>query len=357
MLHKLAGEFEGASEALRDEVSRLQSGLKEARAESQAERRAAQEEWIRPSNALTELELLQHDDNAAAKMVSIHVSSLPFLPPPFLHHNVPRFPPSLSRKFSQNTTDTLQKALEAPAARHAATTSTLHTQLASAQGALATEQLARETYGRRREIALRLAVVGREDQLAEALRRWVRRVQETWGRMCRPRVNSMPSSATRARSWKAQTRRRRRLGRMWGPCWILGLDPGGGCWARAQVEEEGRVVPPVPPLSPSSAVKTSVTAEEAPPEVTKVDVATSPICPCPSPEPPPADPKTTSPPRTNGSNGQHSTPTYPKIYRRISGIFVAAFFAFVVACLDSSKFPFDSSQFAASIGYHFSMYY
>ncbi len=43
----------------------------------------------------------------------------------------------------------------------------------------ATEQFAREAYGRRREIALRLAVVGREDQLVEALRRWVRRTQET----------------------------------------------------------------------------------------------------------------------------------------------------------------------------------
>jgi hypothetical protein len=51
--------------------------------------------------------------------------------------------------------------------RHAATTSTLHT------------QLARETYGRRREIALRLAVVGREDQLVEAPHRWVRHAQET----------------------------------------------------------------------------------------------------------------------------------------------------------------------------------
>jgi hypothetical protein len=70
VLHKLAGEFEGASEALRDEISRLRSELEEARAESQAERRAAQEERVRLSNALTELELLQHDDNASAKMVS-----------------------------------------------------------------------------------------------------------------------------------------------------------------------------------------------------------------------------------------------------------------------------------------------
>ena len=70
VLHKLAGEFEGASEALRDEISRLQSELEEARTESEAERRAAREERVRLSNALTELELLQHDDNAAAKMVS-----------------------------------------------------------------------------------------------------------------------------------------------------------------------------------------------------------------------------------------------------------------------------------------------
>jgi hypothetical protein len=48
-------EFEGAGEALRDEISRLQSELEEARAESQAERRAAQEECVRLSNALTEL--------------------------------------------------------------------------------------------------------------------------------------------------------------------------------------------------------------------------------------------------------------------------------------------------------------
>jgi hypothetical protein len=42
---------------------------------------------------------------------------------------------------------------------------------------------------------------------------------------------------------------------------------------------------------------------------------------------------------------------------RISGIFVAAFFAFVVTLLDSSKYPFDSARFAASTGYHFSIYY
>jgi hypothetical protein len=59
VLHKLriAREFEGREEALRDEISRLQRELEEARAELQAEQRAAQEERARLSNALTELEL------------------------------------------------------------------------------------------------------------------------------------------------------------------------------------------------------------------------------------------------------------------------------------------------------------
>src|SRR6266567_3240931 len=85
-------------------------------------------------------------------------NSLPLLPPPKRHT-------FFRRKFSQATTDTLQRALESLNARHGATISTLHTQLASTQAALAnerrqsarlrdvldeaTEQLAMETYGRR----------------------------------------------------------------------------------------------------------------------------------------------------------------------------------------------------------------
>ncbi|KAH9007414.1 hypothetical protein EDB83DRAFT_2323786 [Lactarius deliciosus] len=42
----------------------------------------------------------------------------------------------------------------------------------------ATEELARKAYGRRREIALPLGVVGREDQLVEALRWWWRTCME-----------------------------------------------------------------------------------------------------------------------------------------------------------------------------------
>ena len=232
--------------------------------------------------------------------------------------------PSPRRKFSQATTDTLQRALESLNARHAATTSTLHTQLASAQAALATEQrqsarlrdvldeateqLARETYGRRREIALRLAVVGREDQLAEALRRWVRRAQETCAKDDVPVIQRLdavvydacellgrvdgvtredmgvtlePGIGSVARIVAAQdavrmlveelqveTERRMQLER------VLG---------RALVDDDGHIIPPE--LStPPSAVKSTTIETEAASEVVKVDVATSPICLSPSQE-------------------------------------------------------------------------
>ena len=69
-LRKLAEEFMGENEALRDEIERLQVELEGTRAELEAERKAAEEERTQLSNALMELQLLKHDDNAAAKMVS-----------------------------------------------------------------------------------------------------------------------------------------------------------------------------------------------------------------------------------------------------------------------------------------------
>ncbi|KAI0263398.1 hypothetical protein BC834DRAFT_997210 [Gloeopeniophorella convolvens] len=286
----LAEEFGGAEEALHAEAARLQALLDETRAELEAGQKVAEEERAQLVAARAELERLQHDDSAAAKMVSRYM------------------------KFSQSTTDTLQRALEAAKARHAATAATLHTQLRAAQDALAaeqrqaarvrdaldeaTEQLAREAYGRRREIALRLAVVGREDQLAEALRRWVRRAREMRARgdvSAEQRLDALVGDAgallalvdggggaeevheagvgsvarilaaqdavkTLVEELQGETERRVRLER------VLG---------RAEVDEDGRVVlPPSPPSPP---------AVEPVPPVLKVDAATSPI---PSPSTP-----------------------------------------------------------------------
>ncbi|KAI0306281.1 hypothetical protein B0F90DRAFT_1622897 [Multifurca ochricompacta] len=302
-LHKLVGEFAGVNEALREEMAKLRAELDGTLAELEAERKGSEEERAQLSNALAELERLKHDDNAAAKMVSRYM------------------------RFSQSTTDTLQKALESLKTRHAATTSTLHMQLASTQAALAaeqrqstrlrnvldeaTEQLAREAYGRRREIALRLAVVGREDQLAEALRRWVRRAQETLTRedeLVGQRLSSIVSDAhellalvdgaappavaetqstgtgSMARIVVAQdavkmlveelqveTERRMLLER------VLG---------RAKVDEDGTIVPSPIPKSPLPEP-----SPPAIPELVKVDAATSPIRSSPLLPPSPSPPQ------------------------------------------------------------------
>lgn len=100
----------------------------------------------------------------------------------------------VSRKFSQTSNDTLQKALESLKIRHAATTATLNAQIDYFQRCLfaekrtveklrmalddLSEEISRETYGRRRETALRLAYVGREENLADHLRRWHRKARE-----------------------------------------------------------------------------------------------------------------------------------------------------------------------------------
>jgi hypothetical protein len=83
-LHKLAGEFEGANEGLRDEIGGLQVELEGARTELEAERKAAEEERLRLSNTLAELVRLEHDDNVAAKMVSryMYVQFSPTSSPP-----------------------------------------------------------------------------------------------------------------------------------------------------------------------------------------------------------------------------------------------------------------------------------
>ena len=100
----------------------------------------------------------------------------------------------MSRKFSQTSNNTLQNALESLKVRHAATTATLIAQIDYLQRCLyaekgmverlrmalddLSEEISRETYGRRREISLRLAFLGREENLAEHLRRWHKNARE-----------------------------------------------------------------------------------------------------------------------------------------------------------------------------------
>ena len=98
------------------------------------------------------------------------------------------------RQFSQHSTVSLQKAMDTLKLRHATTVSTLGLEIDHLQISLASdrrqtkklksalddllEEISRETYGRRREVTLRLALLLREATIAEGLQRWSRKARE-----------------------------------------------------------------------------------------------------------------------------------------------------------------------------------
>ena len=100
----------------------------------------------------------------------------------------------LHRQFSQTSTNTLQSTLSTLQTRHAATLSTLTStsyslasNLHSAENTIerlrtSLDELGRdimkETCGRRREVALRVKLLGREEKMLEGLRRWLRKGEE-----------------------------------------------------------------------------------------------------------------------------------------------------------------------------------
>jgi hypothetical protein len=100
----------------------------------------------------------------------------------------------LHRQFSQTSTNTLQSTLSSLRTRHAATLSTLTStsyslasNLRSAENTIerlrtSLDELGRdimkEAYGRRREVALRVKLLGREEKMLEGLRRWLRKGEE-----------------------------------------------------------------------------------------------------------------------------------------------------------------------------------
>ncbi|KAJ8480866.1 hypothetical protein ONZ51_g6372 [Trametes cubensis] len=169
-LQKLLEEFNGQNERLEAEIAKLHGDNGLLYKELEVARLGAEHDRRELANAIQELDKYRADDNTATKMVSRYM------------------------KFSQSATDKLQQAIDALKARHAATLATLNAEIAHLQRALEheraesdrvrsaldelTEDIAREAYGRRREVSLRLAFLGREENLAESLRRWIRRGRE-----------------------------------------------------------------------------------------------------------------------------------------------------------------------------------
>ncbi|KAH0826956.1 hypothetical protein J3R83DRAFT_4614 [Lanmaoa asiatica] len=159
----------------------------------------------------TELDKLNLEDQTAAKMVTRYM----FVPYHSRRHACLWNP---CRKFSQASTNALQQQITTLKARHTATSSTLEFQLSIVESQLASERartarlqdaldelcedLARESYGRRREVALRLALLSREEAVAEFMRRWARRARELYARC----YNSAQPPATHVSSEDACSR-------------------------------------------------------------------------------------------------------------------------------------------------------
>ncbi|TFK67113.1 hypothetical protein BDN72DRAFT_115225 [Pluteus cervinus] len=173
-LQKLLAEFSVESEQLNSEIERLQQDLDVAKAQHEAERKRGEQDRVTLAKALSELERAKLDDNSAAQMVSRYM------------------------KFSQSSTDKLQAAISTIRNRHDATINTLTAQLVdlskkhqisedeadelrNAVEELGGEML-KEIYGRRREVALRIRIIGREEQLQEQLNRWIRKGEDSLDR-------------------------------------------------------------------------------------------------------------------------------------------------------------------------------
>lgn len=199
-LQQLICGFSQETEKLHAEIYSLQSELDLVKTQRESECKLAEQDRQALARVQTEFDKLSLDDSTAAKMVSRYMCvsvcfSFPVLPCVL----------RVSRKFSQTSNDTLQNALESLKARHAATIATLNAQIDYFQRCLfaekgtverlrmalddLTEEISRETHGRRRETSLRLACIGREENLAEHLRQWHGKARE-----CHQRASSLTNA-------------------------------------------------------------------------------------------------------------------------------------------------------------------
>ncbi|KAG0707854.1 hypothetical protein DFH29DRAFT_994861 [Suillus ampliporus] len=169
-LHRLMSEFASETEKRETSIAQLRNEIATLESTLEVERDSAAQDRAQLAKTQSELETLKMDDTTAAKMVSRYM------------------------KFSQSQTNALQATLTTIQTRHASTQHTLQSTINDTEARLHSymsenarlrdaleelgEEAAREAYGRRREVSLRLALLAREEALGEALRRWVRRAQE-----------------------------------------------------------------------------------------------------------------------------------------------------------------------------------
>ncbi|KAG8217952.1 hypothetical protein J3R82DRAFT_6123 [Butyriboletus roseoflavus] len=173
-LHRMLTAFDTESEQLHVAIAELNAKVSDLQMTLDAERVTASHDRTLLSQTKTELDRLNLEDQTAAKMVTRYMN------------------------FSQASINALQQQITTLKSRYASTIGTLELQLSIAESQLASERtrtarlqdaldelcedLARESYGRRREVALRLALLSREEGVAEFMQRWARRARELYAR-------------------------------------------------------------------------------------------------------------------------------------------------------------------------------
>ncbi|KAF7965229.1 hypothetical protein HWV62_44913 [Athelia sp. TMB] len=169
-LQTLLREFSVEAERLEARIARLEHELALAELNCESERKASARDRALLAKVQAELVKIRVDDKAAARMVARYM------------------------EFSQTSTNTLQTTISSLKTRHAATLQTSNLESEHLQIALKASQrhgqklqevldslsadIARETYGRRREVSLRLALLLREARVAEGLQRWSGKARE-----------------------------------------------------------------------------------------------------------------------------------------------------------------------------------
>lgn len=174
-IQRLLSDHEKATCSLHHRIDELERERAEEAVRVSAFITAADNDRKLLASAQDEIVRMQRDDNAAAKVVSRYMA------------------------FSQANNTALQKTLTALRKQHTATVHTLNSQVSLYEAASSSaerlcakfsdalgelsEDLAREAYGRRREVSLRLALLVREAGLAEGLARWARGAKELYNRL------------------------------------------------------------------------------------------------------------------------------------------------------------------------------
>ncbi|KIY72148.1 hypothetical protein CYLTODRAFT_486548 [Cylindrobasidium torrendii FP15055 ss-10] len=170
-LDKLFADFSQQATQYDAEIARLTHELEAERGQRESDLKTCEKLHQEIGRLRTELQKMEVDDNTATKMVSRYM------------------------KFSQTSTNALQESLLSLKARHFATVETLSSQISALSSQLRASQstvermrlaldelggdLMREAFGRRRETALRIRLVSREEAFEEWLQHWVRRAEES----------------------------------------------------------------------------------------------------------------------------------------------------------------------------------